>query len=255
MPGPPPPTPGPPTPGLPTGGHHVFVPSLGATQLTVGATEGHHLATVLRVRAGDAISLADDSGTVAQAIVVRVGRGEVDLEVGERFDVPDDSPRVTVVQAVPKGRKMDEVVQRLTEVGVDRLVPVHTARTVKQVKGDRADAVLGRWRTIGVAAAQQSRRARLMQIDPVGTWPPRDATGAVGVVLHERATDPLTVVLADLPMGEEVVLAVGPEGGFELAEVERSGLVPAALGPTILRTETAGIVGATLLLHHLGRMG
>lgn len=244
--------PGPPVPGLPTEGHHVFVPSLGADRLTVGAGEGHHLATVLRVRVGDPVSLADDSGTVAQAIVTRVGRGVVDLEVGERYDVPDGHPRVTVIQAVPKGRKMDEVVQRLTEVGVDRLIPVTTARTVKQVGGDKEDKVLQRWRAIGLAAAQQSRRARLVRIDPVAAWPVADAAG---VVLYEQATEPLSVVLAGLPPVGEVVLAVGPEGGFESGEVARSGLAPAALGAAILRTETAGLVGATLVMHHLGRLG
>ena len=74
-------------------------------------------------------------------------------------------------------------------------------------------------------------------------------------MLYEGAEDPLGTVLADLDPAEEVVVAIGPEGGFELREVEESGLAPAALGQTILRTETAGVVAASLVLHHLGRLG
>ncbi len=240
-------------PGLPTHGHHVFVPPFGGAQhVVVDGVEGHHLATVLRVRSGDPLSLADDTGAVFQAHVTDLGKREVAVQVTERFDMPADLPRVTVVQSIPKGRKMEEIVQRLSEIGVDRLVPVHTARSVRQVKGEKADKVAQRWEGIAVAAAQQSRRARLMRIDAVGAWPLPDATG---VVLYEGADEPLSAVLADLPAVEEVVVAVGPEGGFELREIEESGLAPAALGQTILRTETAGLVGASLVMHHLGRLG
>ncbi len=240
-------------PGLPTHGHHVFVPPFGdATDVVIEGTEGHHLATVLRVRSGEALSLADDTGTVFQARVTDLGKRQVTVEVTDAFQMPSDLPRLTVVQSLPKGRKMEEIVQRLTEVGVDRLVPVHTARSIRQLKGEKADKVADRWAGIALAAAQQSRRARLMRIDPVSPWP---LLGGTGVVLYEGAEVPLSVALADLPATDEIVLAVGPEGGFELREVEESGLAPAALGQTILRTETAGVVGAAIVLHHLGRLG
>jgi 16S rRNA (uracil1498-N3)-methyltransferase len=264
-------------PGSPTEGHHVVLPAdpggpLAGRPLAAGALiaidgeAGHHQSPVQRLRVGEPVSLADGSGAVAQARTVAVARGRVEVEVLERFDVPQALPRVTVVQGLPKGRKLEEVVARLSEIGVDRLVPVVTARAVRQVAGPKADRVHARWQAIALAAAQQSRRARVLQVDPVGTWP---VAGATGVVLYERAEEPLSAVLdrlladgaaADRQAGDggavdEVVLAVGPEGGFELAEVEASGLRPAALGPTILRTETAGVVGAALILHHLGRLG
>ena len=81
------------------------------------------------------------------------------------------------------------------------------------------------------------------------------AGGRDGVVLYEGADAPLSAVLHDLDPADEIVVAIGPEGGFELSEVEESGLAPAALGQTILRTETAGVVAASLVLHHLGRLG
>ena len=103
-----------------------------------------------------------------------------------------------------------------------------------------------------MAAAQQSRRARLLQVEAVGSWP---VAGARGVILYERATTPLSSVLDDFVGAQEISIAVGPEGGFELEEVAASGLAPTALGRGILRTETAGLVGASVLLHTLGRLG
>jgi 16S rRNA (uracil1498-N3)-methyltransferase len=240
--------------GLSTTGPHLFVDSIGDDELTITGDEAHHLHTVLRVRTGEPVSLADGAGSMAQAIVRRTDRTAVTVEVDRRFDVPPNVPQVVVLQAVPKGKKMEEVVQRLTELGVDRLVPVVTARTVKQV-GGKADKVIARWEGVAESAARQSRRARRLQIDPLTSWP---VPGVRGAILHEQATVPLAhalqAVLADPP--SEIVLAIGPEGGFEGREVdEAEGLSAALLGPTVLRTETAGLAAASVLLHHLGRLG
>jgi 16S rRNA (uracil1498-N3)-methyltransferase len=254
-------------PGLPTAGPHVILPAdprgvapslAPGVVLDVGGEAGHHLGTVLRVRRGEPVSLADGGGVVAQGIVGAVARGQVEVEVSETFVVPADEPRLTVVQGLPKGRKLDEVVQRLCELGVDRLVPAATARAVKQVDGGgKADRVHARWQAIAVAASQQSRRARVMVVEPVSAWP--SPSPATGVVLWEEAEEPLAEVLDRvLPAASEageLVVAIGPEGGLDRREVEASGLAPAALGSTILRTETAAVVGAALVLHHLGRLG
>ena len=206
----------------------------------------------MRVRTGDPVSLADDSGSVWQATVTDLSSGVVRATLDEHVAIDVDRPTVTVIQSLPKGRKMEEVITRLSEVGVDRIIPVHTARSVKQLKGPKAEKALARWRALAVAAAQQSRRARLLKVEAVGSWP---VAGARGVILYERATTPLASALADLGGGEELAVAVGPEGGFETGEVEMSGLVPVALGRGILRTETAGLVGSSVVLHHLGRLG
>lgn len=238
-------------PGLPTRGHHVFVAPFGeADRLTIDGEEGHHLGGVLRVRVGQPLSLADDTGTVFQAEVVTVDRRRVEVVVSERFEVPPASPRLCVVQGLPKGKKMEEVVQRLTEVGVDRIRPVVTSRSVKRPDGKEA-RLHERWTAIARAAAQQSRRPRLPVIDPLGEWP---ADGAHGVVLWEGATTPLADGLTGWDDAEEVTVAVGPEGGLSAEEVDASGLRPVALGATILRTETAGVVGAAIAAHLLGRL-
>lgn len=238
------------TPGLPSRGPHVFLQRVDASdRVVVDGDPGHHLARVLRVRTGDPVSLADGSGSVWQTTVATLDGDRVVLGVDQRHDLPAPTPSLAVVQALPKGRKMDEVVQRLTEVGIDRLTPVVTARTVKQPAGKDA-RLLDRWRAVELAAAQQSRRARRMTIDPIALWP---SAGRVGVVLWEEADTPLEEALATLPTTSEVTLAIGPEGGFTHDEVHRCGLTPARLGSTILRTETAGLVAATLAGQHHGR--
>jgi 16S rRNA (uracil1498-N3)-methyltransferase len=220
----------------------------------VDGDDGRHLARVLRVRAGDPVSLADGTGLLMQARVRSVTGDEVSLAVVDLHRVPPEVPALTVVHALPKGRKLDEVVQRLSEVGVDRVVPVHSARSQVQLRGDRAVKAVRRWRAVAHAAAKQSRRVRALVVEDVGTW--EDVfSGATGVVLWEDADVPLRAVLRALPAGDELVLGVGPEGGLTADEVRASGLPAASLGTQVLRTETAGLVAATAVLYHLGRIG
>jgi 16S rRNA (uracil1498-N3)-methyltransferase len=244
-------------PGLPTRGPHVFVEALGAGDRTVllKGAEAHHLATVLRARAGTAVSVADGQGSVWQAEVSAVRDGAVELALGARHTLAPPRPRARVVVALPKGRNLDEVVQRLVELGVDRIVPAESARSVHLDPSRRAKAVR-RWQAVARAAAKQSRRAWLAEVAPVTTWADALADAPAGAVLWEQAEAPLgTVLSAQVGGTTEVTLAVGPEGGLDAAEVRAAGLPTAALGATILRAETAAVVGAALLLHHVGRLG
>jgi 16S rRNA (uracil1498-N3)-methyltransferase len=237
----------------PTRGPH-FIVGPGAVvdgEAVLGGEDARHLLRVLRARPGDPVSLSDGCGVVWQAAVADVSGADVRLALGDRWRVPSPRPRVTVVQALPKGRKLDGVVQRLSEVGVDRLVPVTTSRSESRLDHERAERALRRWRAVALAAAKQARRAHVLEVTEVAAWP--GVVGAAGVVLWEEAT---TALAEALPAGDvgEVVLAVGPEGGLEAAEVQACGLAPATLGPTILRTETAALVAATIALDRLGRL-
>jgi 16S rRNA (uracil1498-N3)-methyltransferase len=239
-----------------TVGPHVLIDPRqhDAAAAVVEGDDGRHLARVLRVRPGDPVSLADGTGLLMQARVRSVTGDEVSLAVVDVHRMPPQVPALTVVHALPKGRKLDEVVQRLSEVGVDRVVPVHSARSQVQLHGDRAAKAVRRWRAVAHAAAKQSRRVRTLVVEEVGTW--EDAfSGATGVVLWEDADVPLRAVLRALPAADELVLGVGPEGGLTADEVRASGLPAASLGPQVLRTETAGLVAATAVLYHLGRIG
>jgi 16S rRNA (uracil1498-N3)-methyltransferase len=295
--------------GLPvrTTGPHFFVPpsAVEGDRAVLDGDDARHLTAVLRGRPGDAVSVADGTGAMWQARIGEVsGADAVTLVLVDRFEVPAPTPRITVVHGLPKGRKLDEVVQRLTEVGVDRLVPVHTSRSPVQLEGTRAGKAVARWRAVAHAAAKQSRRARLLEIAAVGYWPAELAgsavagagvagvdearagvagadearagvagadearadvpKGPIGAVLWEEAEQPLRAVMAGWPVDldagfdgtvAEIVLGIGPEGGLTAAEVRATGLPAALLGPTILRTETAALVAASVVLHRLGRLG
>lgn len=239
-----------------TRGPHFFCdpPADGDTAVTLRGDQARHLARVLRATPGDPVSLADGTGALYQARVAACGHDEVRCAITDRYDVRAPRPALTVVHALPKGRKLDEVVTRLSEVGVDRLVPVHSARSQVALRGDKAARATARWRAVALAAAKQSRRLRVLDVADVGEWG-EAFVGAAGVVLWEEADRGLPTVLANLPPADPLVLAVGPEGGLTAAEVTATGLAPARLGPTILRTETAALVAAAVALAAVGRLG
>ncbi|MGH2349599.1 MAG: RsmE family RNA methyltransferase [bacterium] len=223
-------------------------------RVTVRGPDAHHLAAVLRLRPGDQFVALDGSGlehTVRLTAVTETeAAGEI-LETREGVTLP---LRVTLVQGVPKGTKMDLVIRMGTELGIAEFVPARAARSVAGA-AHRAE----RWRRIAQEAAKQSRRADVPRVhDPA---PFADAVGRVSgtelmVVLWEgERSRNLADVLRDRRTPAEAALIVGPEGGFEREEVEQSvasGAVPATLGPLILRTETAGIAAAAMLFYEFG---
>jgi 16S rRNA (uracil1498-N3)-methyltransferase len=220
---------------------------------TVRGDDARHLATVLRARPGEAVSLADGTGALYEGRVAAVSSSAVRVAITGSTTVPPPRPRVTVVHALPKGRKLDDVVQRLTELGVDRIVPVHSVRSQVRLEPVKAQRAVARWRAVALAAAKQSRRARLLEVAEVGEW--GDAfDGRPGVVLWEESSIPLRDALPATPP-DELVVAVGPEGGLTAEEVTASRLPHATLGPTILRTETAALVAVSAVLYATGRLG
>jgi 16S rRNA (uracil1498-N3)-methyltransferase len=218
--------------------------------------EGHHAATVQRLRAGEALLLADGRGGVATAVVEAVGRAGLDLRVTGRRRVPAPDPRLVVVQGIAKGERAELAVQAMTEVGVDAVVAWPAARSVAQWRGERGERALQRWRSTAREAAKQARRAWVPPVlgpEPTAEVARRLARG-YGYVLHEEATARLSTV--ELPASGEVTLVVGPEGGIapeELAAFEAAGAVAVRLGAEVLRTSTAGAAASAALAVRLGR--
>ncbi|CAN5196098.1 16S rRNA (uracil(1498)-N(3))-methyltransferase [soil metagenome] len=244
---------GPRSPAMLIRGPHFFVEPVDGDSAVLCGEDAHHLAAVLGARVGDPVSLADGTGAVLQARVAALG-DEVRLAVDERHDVPPARPSLTVVQALPMGRKLDEVVRRLSEVGVDRLVPARSQRSEARLDGHRAARATRRWRAVAEEAGRESRRARPLHVADVAGW--GQAFGdAPGVTLWEEARRPLRDVLAGLGDAGVLTLAIGPEGGLTAGEVDAAGLPAASLGPTLLRTETAALVAVSATLYALGRLG
>ncbi|MDI5938480.1 MULTISPECIES: 16S rRNA (uracil(1498)-N(3))-methyltransferase [unclassified Micromonospora] len=227
--------------------------------LTLGGPEGHHAATVQRLRAGEELLLADGRGGTAAAVVTAVGRGALDLRVTSRGHVDAPVPRLVVVQGIAKGDRGELAVQAMTEVGVDEIVPWAAARSVAQWRGDRGVRAREKWAATAREAAKQARRAWLPVVagapdESTATVVRRIAGAAAAFVLHEEAQEPLTA--AALPATGEIVLVVGPEGGITDAEVTaftQAGARPVRLGPHVLRTSTAGVAALCVLATRLSR--
>ena len=224
-----------------------WCPSLAGDVLRLDGPEGHHAAAVRRLEVGERVRLTDGVGGVADGVVSAVGKRQVDVAVESRAELPRPAPRLTVVQAVPKADRAELAVQALTEVGVDRVVPWAAARSQVRVSGERGERLLAKWRAWAHEASKQSRRAWFCEVTDVATTEQVAALladAAAGLVLHEGATEPLTVD-ADVA---DVVLVVGPEGGITDAELDALPARAVRLGDTVLRTSTAGAVAAGVVL-------
>ncbi|MEV0880798.1 16S rRNA (uracil(1498)-N(3))-methyltransferase [Micromonospora echinofusca] len=229
-----------------------------ADQLTLGGPEGHHAATVQRLRVGEELLLADGRGGTASAVVTAVGRGTLELDVVSRGYVDASVPRLVVVQGIAKGDRGELAVQAMTEVGVDEIVPWAASRSVAQWRGDRGARAREKWVATAREAAKQARRSWLPVVagapdENTPTVARRIAGAAAAFVLHEEASERLTTV--ELPAAGEVVLVVGPEGGIAPAELTAftgAGARPVRLGPSVLRTSTAGVAALSVLATRLG---
>lgn len=224
------------------------LPAVGQSFRLAGP-EGRHAADVQRLRAGERLLLGDGAGTTAVCVVVAVAKGSLDVRVEERTFQPAPSPRLVVVQGLPKGDRAELAVQAMTEVGVDEIVPWNAARAVTHWRGDRGLRALEKWRAVAREAGKQSRRPWFPAVAGL------HATAALipTFVLHEEAKTPLSTV--PLPAGD-LTLVVGPEGGIDPVELDAfvaGGAVPVRLGPTVLRTSTAGVAALSVLSARLGR--
>ena len=217
-------------------------------RLTLADDEARHLARVRRVGVGEVVVAFDGRGAAWRAEVRGIGRDRVDLAVLGPADPGSVAPcDLTLATALPKGDRVDWLVEKATELGVARLVPLRTERSVVDPRAGKLD----RLRRLVVEAAKQSGRARLMEIADPLPWPDllRRDPAPVRLVAH-----PGGVPAGVWPRGgasRAAVLAVGPEGGFTDAEVDAAraaGWLPAGLGATLLRIETAGLAGAAVVL-------
>ncbi|HEY0700727.1 MAG TPA: 16S rRNA (uracil(1498)-N(3))-methyltransferase [Micromonospora sp.] len=228
-------------------------------EFTLDGPEGHHAATVQRLRVGETLLLSDGRGGVADAVVTTVGRGRLEVTVTGRRQVDRSGPRLVVVQGIAKGDRGELAVQTMTEAGVDEIVPWAAARCVVQWRAERGGRARDRWAATAREAAKQARRPWLPVVagdpdEPTVAVARRIGAAAAGFVLHEEADLALSAV--DLPSAGDVVLVVGPEGGItdgELAALVAAGAVPVRLGPEVLRTSTAGVAALAELSGRLGR--
>lgn len=236
---------------------HVDLPLHTGAELLLPAEAASHLLRVLRLRQGDACVLFNGDGHDYHARLLEGDKRQARVRIDQARPVDNESPlRITLVQALARGEKMDWVLQKATELGVAAFVPVDSERSEVRLDGARAEKRLAHWRSVVTSACEQSGRARV---------PPVAATAALANALAQLApggtrlwldpfADASLSTLAD-PEAANVVLAVGPEGGWsarDRAQLQEAGFNGVRAGPRVLRTETAGLAALAALQARFG---
>ncbi len=240
---------------------YVDAPLNAGSVIELPATAAQHLAKVLRARSGDEIVLFAGDGCEFAAAIESIRGSRVTATVGEARPIDRESPlAVTLIQCIARADRMDVIVQKATELGVARIVPLISRRSVVRLDTAQAASKVDHWRGIAIAACEQCGRNRLPVIEAprpllrhLGETPP----GGARLILEPPAggSGAAVEVGVTIEIGAAVELAVGPEGGFDAEELEAfriSGFTSVALGPRVLRTETAAIAGIAWLQSRFG---
>jgi 16S rRNA (uracil1498-N3)-methyltransferase len=235
--------------------HHFFADPQDVDDrvVTLRGAEAHHAAKSLRVRIGEEITVADGTGRVVDA-VVRCLAGEVRADVVSLMTCAPPVPSLTLYQALTKSDKLDDVVEKASELGVHRIVPFVAERSVVRWDAKKRERARERWSLIARAAAKLSKSPWLTGIDAIadGIAPSEELV----LVMHEGSQTRVRDVLPDAAP-PSVGIVVGPEGGLsedEVEELSASGHA-VSLGPRVLRTETAGIVAVAVVAARYGTLG
>jgi 16S rRNA (uracil1498-N3)-methyltransferase len=217
-----------------------------------------HLTRVLRLKPGDELVLFNGEGGEFAARIEALEKRAAVVRVGEFVAREAESPlELVLVQGVSRGERMDYTVQKAVELGVSRIVPVITERTVVNLKDERRERRQDHWQAVAIGACEQSGRNRVPVIEPVIAFDRWLAAAPAGLkfVLHHRAEQGLSGVAR--PAGP-VTLLIGPEGGLSPAEIDASraaGFQPLCLGPRVMRTETAAVAALAVLQWLWGDFG
>jgi 16S rRNA (uracil1498-N3)-methyltransferase len=216
---------------------------------TLSEEAAHHAVHVLRLREGDEITLFNGRGGEFAARIASMQRLRIAADLLQHRAVEREPPlRVTLVQGVSAGERMDSTVRKAVELGVAEVQPVLATRSVARPKGERAESRRAHWQKVVIAACEQCGRNRIPEVHPlVPLAQYRPAGPGMRILLSPLAQLPLSKMSL---AGSDFVLAAGPEAGFsaeEQAALAGAGFVPASLGPRVLRTETAAVAALAAL--------
>jgi 16S rRNA (uracil1498-N3)-methyltransferase len=233
--------------------NRIFVdgPLQSGAQVALPSAGAYHVARVLRMRAGAALRVFDGTGSEFQAEIARVDGDAVTVSLGAAAQAAAESAlRITLIQGVSRSERMDWALQKATELGVNAIAPVLTARSVVRLDSKQAEKKQAHWRGIVIGACEQCGRSRIPTVSAPTSL--RDYFANVRkdgmrLVLSPSAPGSLAGI-ASLP--SKVDLLIGPEGGLEdeeLVAAQKAGFMPVRLGPRVLRTETAAVVALSVM--------
>lgn len=244
--------------------HRFYLPAdrWNPDSLALDGEEAHHCLDVMRCREGDRIIVFNGAGTEAEAEITATSRGSVALSARLVLTTPRPSAAITLGQAVPKGKNMDLIIQKATELGASRLVPLLSERTVVQLDGEDLEKKRQKWQRVAIEACKQCGQ----------NWVPEVAAPVKVESFVRQVRDPLRLIAAigpdsrplktllaereagGEPLPDAATVMIGPEGDFTPAEVSTAlshGFLPLSLGPIILRSETAAIYALSITGHEL----
>lgn len=232
-------------------------------KITVKGKEVHHLRNVLRLRKGDKVTCFDGSGREYQGWIERLSSAQAEIKI-EKFEKPgrELSLKITLAQSLIRASKMDLIIQKCTELGIFRIMPMRTERSLVKLNEAKSKARQERCQRLAEEAAKQSGRVQVPKIEEV-----KDFTSILkkarnfdlGIIFWEEEGEEKALKKAltkRLSFPENIFLLVGPEGGFsaqEVTEAKKAGLLSVSLGPRILRAETAAIISVAIVAYELAR--
>jgi 16S rRNA (uracil1498-N3)-methyltransferase len=219
-------------------------PLVAGAEIALSSGAAHHAGQVLRLRVGDAVTLFDGEGGEYDAQVARVASKAVSLRVIARQAIERESPlQITLVQSLIASERMDYAIQKAVELGAVAIAPVASARSVTRLEGTRVERRVEHWRQIAISSCEQCGRNRVPVVHPLSElreWLRRPSKANLRILLAPKAAQSLGHLAA--PAGA-IELLIGPEGGLapeEETAALAAGFLAVALGPRVLRTETAG---------------
>jgi 16S rRNA (uracil1498-N3)-methyltransferase len=228
---------------------HLDAPLRAGGVCTLSEDAAHHAVHVLRLREGDEVTLFNGRGGEFAARIASMQRLRISIDLLQHRAIERESPlRITLVQGVSAGERMDSTVRKAVELGVAEVQPVLAARSVARPKGDRAENRRSHWQKIVISACEQCGRNRVPEVQALVSLDDyRPESGTTKILLSPASELPLS----KLSTAEtRIVLAAGPEAGFteeEEARLVEAGFVPTSLGPRVLRTETAALAALAAL--------
>ena len=233
---------------------------IGEETARITGPDVNHIKNVLRMKPGDKVRISDGESLCYNCVIESFSEGEAVVKLLSRDEDGTELPaEIVLFQGLPKGDKMELVIQKTVELGIHRIVPVATKRAVVKLDAKKAEARVRRWNAISESAAKQSKRTVIPEVSPVmGFREAIDSAPAFDCRLfpYENAEgmDYTRKILSEVKPGMRIAIFIGPEGGFEEEEViyaKERGFLPITLGRRILRTETAGLALLSALMFRL----
>ena len=226
--------------------------------ITLYGDDAGHISRVLRSKSGEMLTVCDGTGNDYEAEIIEISEKEVKLEIKEtHFTESESAVKITLYQGLPKGDKMELIIQKCVELGVYKIVPVNTERCIVKLDKNKERKKIDRWQKISESAAKQSGRGIVPEIGQVMSFKEavKEAVTLSGAMIpYELEQERGLKVFLDNFKGETMGIFIGPEGGFAADEIQTAldaGILPVTLGKRILRTETAGMTAIANSLFYL----